>query len=46
MLKAVLSSVGRSSAKVIIEATPPMTDNGPVEGSPEYLAGKAALRRY
>ncbi|WP_285243590.1 hypothetical protein [Pseudarthrobacter sp. fls2-241-R2A-127] len=46
MLKAVLSTVGRSSTKVIIEATPPLTDNGPIEGSPEYLAGKAALRRY
>ena len=46
MLKAVLSSMGRSSTKVILEATPPLTDNGLMEGSPEYLAGKAALRRY
>ncbi|NUS35730.1 MAG: hypothetical protein HOQ04_04595 [Pseudarthrobacter sp.] len=46
MLKAVLSTIGRSPARVIIEAAPPLTDNGPMEGIPEYLGRKAALRRY
>lgn len=46
ILKAVLSTIGRSSTKVIIEATPTLTDNGPMEGTPEYLAGKAAMRQY
>jgi GNAT superfamily N-acetyltransferase len=46
ILKAVLSTIGRSSIKVILEAAPVLTDNGPMEGSPEHMAGKAALRRY
>ncbi|MDQ0029947.1 hypothetical protein [Arthrobacter bambusae] len=46
ILNAILSTIGRSSVKVILEATPALTDNGPMEGSPEHVAGKAALRRY
>lgn len=46
ILKAVLSAIGRSTTKVILEATPPLSNDGPMEGSPEYLAGKTALRRY
>jgi GNAT superfamily N-acetyltransferase len=46
ILKAIISTVGRSSAMVLVEAVPELTDNGPMEGSPPYMAGRAALRRY
>lgn len=46
ILKAILSTVGRSCTKVILEATPALTNNGPMEASPTHVAGKAALRRY
>ncbi|SDS42447.1 hypothetical protein SAMN04489743_0042 [Pseudarthrobacter equi] len=46
ILKAVLSSVGRSASKVILEAVPAPTDNAPAEGTDGYEAAKASLRRY
>lgn len=46
ILKAILNTVGRSSTKVILEALPELTDHSPMEGSPAYLSGKTALRRY
>jgi len=46
ILKAVLSSVGRSASKVILEAVPAPAENAPAEGTAGYEAAKASLRRY
>lgn len=46
ILKAILGTVGRATALVILQASPVLTDDGPLEGSPEHAAAKAALRRY
>lgn len=46
ILKAVLGTVGRATALVILEASPVLDDDGPLEGSPEHAAAKVALRRY
>jgi hypothetical protein len=46
VLKAILGTVGRAAAMVILQASPVLTDDGPEEGSPEHTASKEALRRY
>lgn len=46
VLKAILNTVGRATALVVLEAAPVLTDDGPQEGSPEHTAAKEALRRY
>lgn len=45
ILKAILGTLGRAAALVILEASPVLTDDGPVDGGPEHAAAKA-LRRY
>ena len=45
MLQAILSSIGQVNDENPHRDHSPADDNGPMEGSPEYLAGKAALRR-
>ncbi|MET1087872.1 MAG: hypothetical protein ABWY04_12265 [Arthrobacter sp.] len=45
ILKAILGTVGRAAALVILEASPVLTDDGPVDAGPEHAAAKA-LRRY
>ena len=46
VLKAILATVGRGAAMVILVAAPVLTHDGPEEGTPEHDAAKAALRRY
>lgn len=46
VLKAVLGTIGRAAAMVVLQAAPVLTDDGPDEGSSEHEAAKAALRRY
>lgn len=46
VLKAIINTVARATALVILEAVPVLTDDGPMEGSPEHAAAKQALRRY
>jgi GNAT superfamily N-acetyltransferase len=46
ILRAILGTVGRAAALVILQASPVLTDDGPEEGSPEHAAAKDALRRY
>lgn len=46
VLSAVLGTVGRSAATVILEAAPVLADDGPEEGTPGHDAAKAALRQY
>lgn len=46
ILTAILSTVGRAAAMVVLEATPLLSDDDPEEGTPEHSAAKAALRRY
>lgn len=46
ILKAILGTVGRATALVILQATPVLTDGGPEEGTPEHAAAKKELRRY
>lgn len=46
ILNAILATVGRDSAMVVLQAAPVLTEDGPREGSPEHAAAKAALRRY
>jgi GNAT superfamily N-acetyltransferase len=46
VLKAILGTVGRATALVILQASPVLTDGGPEEGSQEYTAVNEALRRY
>jgi GNAT superfamily N-acetyltransferase len=46
ILKAILGTVGRATALVVLQASPVLTDDGPEEGSPEHSAAKEALRRY
>jgi len=46
ILKAILATVGRATAMVVLEAAPVLTDDGPEEGTPEHAAAKTALRRY
>lgn len=43
ILKAILGTVGRSSALVVLQALP---GDGAEEGTPAHAAAKAALRRY
>ncbi|MHA7297716.1 hypothetical protein [Pseudarthrobacter sp. MDT3-1] len=45
-LKAIIGTIGRSAALVVLLAAPVLTDNGPEEGTQEHEAAKAALRRY
>ncbi|ALV43367.1 hypothetical protein AU252_21170 [Pseudarthrobacter sulfonivorans] len=45
-LKAILCTIGRSAAMVILQAAPVLADGAPGEDTPEYEAAKAALRRY
>ena len=46
ILKSILGTVGRATSLIILQATPVLADDFPVEGSPEHTAAKAALRRY
>ncbi|WP_308159980.1 hypothetical protein [Arthrobacter sp. ISL-5] len=46
ILKAILGTVARNIALVILEAAPLLTDDGPEEGTPEHAAAREALRRY
>jgi hypothetical protein len=46
VLKAIIGTVGRAAALVILEAAPVLTDDGPMEESPEHMAAKKALRLY
>lgn len=46
ILKAILGTVARNTSLVILEARPPLTDDGPEVVSAEHAAAKAALRRY
>lgn len=46
VLRAILGTVGRATALVVLQAAPVLTDDGPVEGGPEHGAAKDALRRY
>ena len=46
ILRAILGTVGRNSALVVVEATPLLSDDDPAEGSPEYEKARTALRRY
>ncbi|MDQ0864983.1 hypothetical protein [Arthrobacter globiformis] len=46
ILKAILGTVARNTAMVILEAVPPLAEETPEEGSPEHVAATAALRRY
>jgi hypothetical protein len=44
MLRAILGTVGRNTALVILEAAPLLDDDAPLEGSPEHVAAKKKLR--
>jgi GNAT superfamily N-acetyltransferase len=46
ILKAILGSVGRVAALVVLQAAPVLSDDGPEEDTPEHEAAKGALRRY
>jgi hypothetical protein len=46
VLKAILCTIGRSVAQVVLQASPASAIGAPEEGTPEHEAGKAALRRY
>ncbi|MBT2249209.1 hypothetical protein JHV56_10910 [Arthrobacter sp. BHU FT2] len=46
ILKAILSSIGRSASKVVLEATPAAAPDGPEAGTPAHDAAKESLRRY
>lgn len=46
VLKAILGTVGRATALVILQAAPVLGENGPMEGSPEHAAASRALRQY
>jgi len=46
MLRAILGTVGRNTALVILEAAPLLGDDAPMEGSPEHAAARKKLRRY
>ncbi|HAG59442.1 MAG TPA: hypothetical protein DCL83_09025 [Arthrobacter bacterium] len=46
ILKAVLGTVGRSAAMVVLQAAPVLTDGSPEEGTAEHDAARTALRRY
>lgn len=46
VLKAILGTVGRSAALVIVEAAPLLGKDVPEEGTLGHDAAKAALRRY
>jgi hypothetical protein len=46
VLRAILATVGRATAMVVLEAAPVLNDDGPEEGTPEHAAVKASLRRY
>lgn len=46
ILKAILCTVGRSTSKVILEATPILTKNTPAAGSVEHGLAKVSLRHY
>lgn len=45
-LKAIIGTIGRSAAMVVLLASPVLTDGGPEEGTPEHVASKAVLHRY
>ena len=45
-LRAILGTVGRNTALVILEAAPLLGDDAPLEGSRKHLAAKKKLRRY
>jgi hypothetical protein len=46
VLWAVLDTIGRSVALVVLRVAPRIKDDGPQEGTPEHDAAKAALRLY
>ncbi|WP_353711949.1 hypothetical protein [Arthrobacter sp. K5] len=46
MLRAILGTIGRNTALVIVEAAPMLDDDAPMEGSPQHVAAKEKLRRY
>lgn len=46
VLRAILGTVGRAAALVILQASPVLTHDGPQEGSPEHIAAKKALQSY
>ena len=46
VLKAILNTVARATALVVLQAAPVLADGGPEEGSPEHAAAKQALRQY
>lgn len=46
MLRAILGTVGRNTALVVLEAAPLLGDDAPQEGSPQHLEAKKKLRRY
>ena len=46
VLKAILGSVGRVAALVVLQAAPVLSDDGAEEDTPEHKAAKVALRRY
>ncbi|MDQ0864645.1 hypothetical protein [Arthrobacter globiformis] len=46
MLRAILGTIGRNTALVILEAAPMLDDDAPMEGSPQHVAAKEKLRRY
>ncbi|MEV7132151.1 hypothetical protein AB0N24_04600 [Arthrobacter sp. NPDC093128] len=46
VLTAILSTVGRAAAMVILEAAPLLSDDAPEEDTPQHLAAKTALHRY
>lgn len=46
ILNAILATVGRDRAMVVLQATPLPSGDGPEEGTPERSEARAALRRY
>lgn len=46
VLRAILGTVGRAAALVVLQAAPVLNEDGPEEGSKEHKAALAGLRRY
>lgn len=46
VLRAILGTVGRAAALVVLQAAPVLTEDGPKEGSREHKTALVGLRRY
>lgn len=46
VLKAILGTVGRAAALVVLQAAPVLGEGGPEEGTADHEAAKVALRHY